>query len=135
MGEVIRLLNNFETLTCGECGVAFALTESHLRELRRSHASFYCPKGHERHFPGKSDIEKLKEQIAEKDRFLENSQKRLEWAKLDAKIAKRSAASYKGKLNHVKAHVGNGVCPCCKRTFQNLQRHMSSKHPGFKEPT
>lgn len=22
-------------------------------------------------------------------------------------------------------------CPCCNRTFQNLQRHMTSKHPDY----
>jgi hypothetical protein len=23
------------------------------------------------------------------------------------------------------------VCPCCNRTFSNLQRHMAHKHPQF----
>lgn len=26
---------------------------------------------------------------------------------------------------------GHGVCPCCNRTFSDLQRHMASKHKGF----
>ena len=25
--------------------------------------------------------------------------------------------------------VHNGVCPCCNRSFQNLQKHMKTKHP------
>jgi hypothetical protein len=24
------------------------------------------------------------------------------------------------------------VCPCCRRTFQNLMRHMQTQHPTFK---
>ena len=27
--------------------------------------------------------------------------------------------------------TGNGVCPCCKRSFTNLRRHMNTKHPNF----
>ena len=27
--------------------------------------------------------------------------------------------------------VGHGVCPCCNRTFGDLYRHMSTKHPGY----
>lgn len=22
-------------------------------------------------------------------------------------------------------------CPCCRRNFQNLQRHMKTQHPGY----
>lgn len=28
--------------------------------------------------------------------------------------------------------VGAGVCPCCKRTFQQLARHMKCKHPKYR---
>jgi hypothetical protein len=27
--------------------------------------------------------------------------------------------------------VKHGVCPCCKRTFENLARHMKGQHPTF----
>jgi hypothetical protein len=27
--------------------------------------------------------------------------------------------------------VGNGVCPCCSRSFTNLKRHIRSKHPDY----
>jgi hypothetical protein len=31
--------------------------------------------------------------------------------------------------------IGNGVCPCCNRSFTNLRRHMTTKHPEYpKEP-
>jgi hypothetical protein len=23
------------------------------------------------------------------------------------------------------------VCPCCQRSFQNLSRHMKTKHPEY----
>ena len=45
--------------------------------------------------------------------------------------AERSAAAYKGHLTRVKRRVGNGVCPCCNRTFKNLADHMTTKHPDY----
>lgn len=31
--------------------------------------------------------------------------------------------------------VGKGVCPCCKRSFTNLRRHMTTKHPDVAKVT
>lgn len=131
MGEVLSLPNTFETLTCGECGVVFAVLQNYVRGLRRSHATWYCPNGHSRWFPEKSDVEVLKEQLAEKDRFIENAKKRREWAEEDAKRARRSASAYKGKLTHVKSRVASGTCPCCKKSFKVLAKHMAAKHPDY----
>lgn len=143
MGEVLTLPMRFvNTGGCVRCGVPVVLESTLYETRKRDHDTFYCPNGHPQCYPGKSDIELLKEQLAEKDRFIANGKQRVLWAEERAQReyeaaqrAQRSAASYKGKLNHVKTHVGNGVCPCCWRSFRNLQRHMSSKHPGFKEPT
>lgn len=30
------------------------------------------------------------------------------------------------------SRVQRGVCPCCKRSFSNLARHMEKKHPEKK---
>jgi hypothetical protein len=31
----------------------------------------------------------------------------------------------------VQKRVGNGVCPCCNRTFEDLARHMKVKHREY----
>jgi hypothetical protein len=31
----------------------------------------------------------------------------------------------------MRKRIQSGVCPCCNRTFENLGRHMKSKHPAF----
>lgn len=38
----------------------------------------------------------------------------------------------KGVVTKFRRRVGNGVCPCCTRTFTNLSRHMTTNHPDFK---
>ena len=45
----------------------------------------------------------------------------------------RRRAAAKGQLTKVKKRVGNGVCPCCTRSFTDLARHMESKHPAYVE--
>lgn len=39
----------------------------------------------------------------------------------------------RGKLKAQTTRVKNGVCPCCNRSFQNLKRHMNTKHPNWSE--
>lgn len=56
-----------EVITCGECGISFALPARFLDERRKDHKGFYCPSGHSRYFPGKSDEEKLREKLKQKE--------------------------------------------------------------------
>ncbi|HYC31767.1 MAG TPA: hypothetical protein VEB59_05720, partial [Gemmatimonadales bacterium] len=42
-----------------------------------------------------------------------------------------SLRSTKGVVTKIKRRVAGGVCPCCNRTFSDLARHMSGKHPGW----
>ncbi|MBV6448554.1 hypothetical protein [Nitrosomonas sp.] len=43
--------------------------------------------------------------------------------------AERSARAYKGQATKIKRRVGRGVCPCCNRHFENLERHMHMVFP------
>jgi DNA repair exonuclease SbcCD ATPase subunit len=43
----------------------------------------------------------------------------------------KSLIAQKGVTTRIKNRASNGVCPCCNRTFQNLARHMHTKHPDF----
>lgn len=126
MGQVLPFRQSLVTLTCWArqgCGIVFAIPQTYKTTAKENDLTIFCPKGH-RLSLGKSDNEKLREE-------LQLEIKRKEWAQQDAKAAKRSAASFKGKVTALKNRVGNGVCPCCKRTFQQLARHMKAKHPNF----
>lgn len=138
MGEALHLTVRFSTITCcvPECGVSFAVPEWLDVQLRRSHRSFYCPHGHPQSFRGKSDLELAKE---ETERVRKNFEQRLKWAEESEKSAReravrneRRANAFKGVATRVKKRIGNGVCPCCNRTFQNLMAHMKTKHPKYK---
>jgi hypothetical protein len=113
----IKVDQKFETQECYQCGVIFAITEQQYRYFldKRDKANFYCPNGHAQHFTGQSDAEKL---AAEKARHQETL------ARLNVAEAERE---------RLKKRIKRGVCPCCKRSFTALARHIKSKHPEYAE--
>lgn len=106
---------------CGGCGVPFCLSDSFISERRRDHKTWYCPNGCGRCYPAKNETEKLREEL-EKERAF-SSRKISECIRLENDLMD---AAKKAKRIHA------GVCPCCNRTFQNLARHMATKHPEGK---
>ena len=107
---------------CCECGIIWAAPAHFIKERRNDHKWFYCPNGHRQHYPQESEEERLRR---ERDRL------RQEQAYLEGRVAEeeRRAATYKGHATRLRRRAKAGVCPCCNRNFQNLARHMDSKHP------
>jgi hypothetical protein len=96
-------------VTCCECGTVFGIVERHQAQLRESSATFYCPNGHELVY-GESETERLKRDLYR--------------AEADRKY-------YKTQLTRTKNRIAGGVCPCCNRSFENLRRHMATKHANY----
>lgn len=116
---------------CITCGVAIAGPETFNNQRLRDHKAFYCVNGHSQVYVGKTKEQALQEQLdAEKARRVRAEEGRVR----DAEHAKRQVAAERGKVTKLRNRVGNGVCPCCNRTFQNLLMHMTTQHPDFKEP-
>lgn len=95
--------------------------------------SFYCGYGHSQvYIKGENEETKLRrerdrlvQRLAEKDDDIRRQQELVEQTQRQLSAAKR-------RVTRIKNRVSNGACPCCNRTFENLQRHMTSKHPTFK---
>jgi hypothetical protein len=49
---------------CCSCGISFCVPKEYINKLRKTHKTFWCPNGHSLHYPGKSEAEKLREQLA-----------------------------------------------------------------------
>jgi len=122
----------FHVVSCYTCGVNFGINgEVYTRAVENKEGSVYCPvcsKG--MHWTGKTEVENVRERMQRKidttkrhNRYLEEKVDRTE----------KSLRATKGVVTKIKKRVGNGICPCCNRSFKNLHRHMESKHPGFKE--
>jgi len=122
MTVIVRV--GLEVIECAECSTLFGMTEDMQERRRRDHKTFYCPMGHSNYYGAKSDIEKARDEAkAAKDRAARLS------AELDQTNASLTAT--RGVVTRQKRklqRVTNGVCPECSRSFQDLKRHMKSKH-------
>ncbi len=110
--------------TCCNCGVKFGLAHDYKEERLKDHRNFSCPNGHQQHYTGETEADRLKKE-------LENEKRRHEFTKNQSEMHKRSASANKGLLTKIKNRVKHGVCPCCNRSFINLARHMKTKHEGY----
>lgn len=118
MGSAALVLTqNFEEMNCGECGIVFWVPDAFYRERRGDGKGWSCPNGHSRVFR-ESDVARLERQLKEEK---ERHQRTLQ-----------RANEAEARETRLKRRVKDGTCPCCKRTFRQLARHMETKHPEFK---
>lgn len=118
----------FVTEDCCNCGVAFAITRE-LRDRRvEDHKPFYCPNGHSQSYTGKTEAQKLTEQ-------LERVKVQRDHARDETERQKRLAAAAKGQVTKMRNRAARGVCPQdgCKRSFTDLQSHVETCHPQLLE--
>ncbi len=110
---------------CWVCGIPFAISRAKATAIRRKDQTFYCPNGCKLGL-GKSVESELREKLDRQEQATQRANGRLQ-------AERRSHAATKGVLTKTKKRTGNGVCPCCNRTFKQLARHMKAKHPDYAE--
>ncbi len=81
------------------------------------------------HWPGKSDLELLREERDKSDAAKRWAEQRLETERAERARLTRERNAARGVVTRIKNRVQHGVCPHCNRTFAALARHMASKHP------
>jgi hypothetical protein len=133
MSHMIEYTEQLFVQHCINCGIAFGFPNAFDERLRKTHAQFYCPMGHPQFYNAESEEQKLKKQLAEKERLLQVKQTLLDDARKERDTAIRSRRAVQAHANRVKHKTAAGVCPVdgCKRHFTNLQRHIKTKHPSW----
>ena len=113
---------------CCECGMAFAMPSGfkNLMLEKRKEGRFCCPAGHNMFYTGESDKAKA-ERLA---RDLAAARDREATMRRENEKRWRLQRAAEGKTRALKKRVAAGVCPCCQRSFENLRRHMQTKHPN-----
>lgn len=120
-------------ISCWKCKAEYFLPLALWEAAHKSSdISFFCPYGHSAHFPDapteeqklRQERDRLKQQMAYRDDQLRQEREAHE-------ATGRQLRAQKGVVTRIKNRVGHGVCPCCSRSFANLQRHMKSKHPEY----
>lgn len=119
--------------TCPECHVVHAIPAEMRDRMKTLGGSAYCPNGHSWHF-AETDNAKLKRQLKEAERTRDAARTARDAALDQADAAERSARAYRGHATRLRNRAAAGVCLAgCHRHFENLARHMASKHPEFAE--
>lgn len=117
-------------ICCG-CGVQFWMTTDLNRSRREDNRSFYCPNGHAQSYR-ENKLEILQK---EKDELQRRLQAEINTAKHLAAVRLKALEAEKRERRKIERRVANGVCPCCNRTFEDLQRHMKTKHKDYALPS
>jgi len=108
------------TVTSCWCGIRLAIPDNlYAYATRHKNKAVFCPLGHEFVFDNTTE-EKLRRAL---DREAA-TRARLDQAEASLSAQKAATTRVRNKLKRVEA----GVCPHCNRSFQNLARHMESKH-------
>lgn len=112
------------------CGVEHAIPQNmydnsfRQRDAGEPQTSIYCPLGHTWTFAGES-------KVAQVERSLLQEQQRHDQTKAWLRDERNKLNAERSAKSRIKNRVANGVCPCCNRSFDNLRRHMKSKHPKY----
>lgn len=115
------------------CGHVTYLPTHNLTIYKRNHKRFYCTTcGKGQSFGGESDIEQLRAKLITIEDQRDTARRNLQQQREKTRHKTRQLSAQKGVTTRIKNRIGNGVCPCCNRTFKNLARHMSGQHPDYK---
>src|SRR5437879_2340021 len=107
---------------CCNCSIYFALPQSMRERLLDIGGSFYCPNGHGQHY-SKPRNQELKDKIASLERANQRAHDYIQEKNHQITQLGYSVRALKAAKTKIINRVKNGVCPCCNRTFQDLQRH------------
>lgn len=121
----------FLLVYCWDCSIPYYLTKEKYDRCKSHKENFFCPNGHGAVFTS-GPVEELKKQLEDEKQKLKWAQDSRDYYQRKTKTLEKSRAAIKGQLTRVRNRIKHGVCPCCTRTFQDLSRHMKTKHPEFK---
>jgi hypothetical protein len=140
MTDTLTYRGQLTVVTCW-CGMRHAVPEElrdfQMRQMRqhrdgdRDVTSIYCPLGHGHVPSGKGEAELLRERLAAEEKRLQAARDNAARLAAERDQAEASARAYKGAATRARKRAAAAVCPCCKRSFVQLRRHMETKHPDY----
>lgn len=128
INRIVRVETHITILECATCNIVFGIGADFEGRRREDHEHFYCPNGHQNFYNGPTEAEKERDRYK---RMYDSAEWRAKSWRDQAEAAERSRRGQKAANTRLKKRIAAGVCPCCHRTFSNVERHMSNQHPDF----
>lgn len=123
-------VGTLDVTDCAVCGMLFGLPNAYHARRRADGAPFFCPSGHSNVYR-ETETHRLNKALVAERAAKERAEARAAGEARLREQAERRASAARGVITRVKNRVGRGVCPCCRRSFENLQRHMAGQHPSW----
>lgn len=131
MGAIYTTETLLRTVNCYACGLLFAFPADTMERREFDGKSFWCPCcGKSQCFCG-TDKQRLENEVARMRAANDQVRAEVDRQRKIRMGVERKLRAQKGVTTRIKNRVKNGVCPCCHRHFENLERHMQGKHPEF----
>lgn len=127
---IANVSQHFYFESCWRCGVVYGVTKELNNRRRMDGKSTYCPNGHAGCYL-ETEKDRLKKQVEREKRARLETEGQLETEKRYTNRLRNEKRALKGAATKLKKRIAAGVCPCCRRTFKQLARHMENKHPDF----
>lgn len=117
-------------INCHRCSTKYWLPDELYTSAKASEKiSFFCPYGHEAHYPaGESREDALQRQ-------LNIARQQIARVEVDANEQRERADKAERQTKRLKKRSAAGTCPCCSRTFSNMAEHMKQRHPNWVKDT
>lgn len=132
MPRTLEYTDVLQILECGNCHISFAIPRQMHTARKRDGEDFWCPNGCKIRYL-ETENQKLQAELKRERFWRDQAETNARAARDQADAAERSKRAYKGQLTKARKRIGNGVCPCCNRHFTNVERHMASQHPSYRQ--
>ncbi|HEY3541044.1 MAG TPA: hypothetical protein VGK79_00750 [Gaiellaceae bacterium] len=129
-GYIGSALITIYVLDCARCGLVFGINTDYEARRRDDGRSFHCPNGHENSWI-ETEAERERARAENALRELDAARKIASNERERRRREERRRAAAQGQVTKIKRRVGNGICPCCSRSFVDLARHMRGQHPEY----
>lgn len=128
---VFDVVTKLGTEVCVNCGMTFAMPLDFQNRRRDDHASFCCPMGHSQHYAGKSETEKLRDELTRERARLDQEKALTESLSRSLTFTERQVSARKAVATKLRKRIAAGKCPCCHAQFKDLKTHMKAQHPSW----
>lgn len=117
-------------ISCGECGIEFAVPDNWLTKRKEDKRTFYCPNGHARAFI-ESEAERLRRELTRQKQITEQVEARARNLAAERDRQQRSARAMRGQVTKIKNRLVAALCPVCDHAFPEVAAHLAAEHPDW----
>ncbi len=131
MSNVLRYTEELVTENCCTCAMTFAVPSEFQKRRQDDKRAFYCPSGHSMSYLGKSEADKLRDELTRERARLDQAKAEAERLRGRVALRERQVAARKAVATKLRKRISVGKCPCCHAQFTDLKQHMQTQHPKW----